>query len=215
MRAYRLLDIFDVSNNLKGRILINSALRDPRNLPLKSAFYNLKTQSNTAANVTSSGDYAGPADPKIPQKNSVNVDNVISALVAEAAPDKTGPFLSLGQVGDLDIFNTGTDLCGIDLKPNSNNTSFYDRGREEILRNTFQLLTLKGSVYTIYVVAQAGDTVKSEFIPKSTVRLARTIKLTRKYPADSLSSIKATDLQTNNTPVADKTTITQLSNEVY
>jgi hypothetical protein len=215
MRAYRLMDIFDVSKNLNGRILINSALRDPRNLPLKSVFYNLKTQSNTATTVTATGDYAGPFDPKISANQSVAVDKVISALEAEADSGKTGPFLSLGQIGDLDIFNTGTDLYGSDLKPNSGNTRFYDRGREEILRNTFQLLTLKGSVYTIYVVAQAGDTVKSKFVPKSTIYLTRTIKLTRKYPADPLSSITATDLKTNNTPVTDKTTVMQISNEVY
>jgi hypothetical protein len=216
-RAFHLMDIFDVSKERRGRVLLNSVLRDPRNIPLRSVFYNLKTQKNTASDVSEAqySEYAGPADPNLTAETPIKLDAVINALTASAQPDKVGPFLALGQLGDMDIFNTGPELLGASLTPNAQNTTSYDRGREEILRNTFQLLTLKGTVYTVYVVAQAGDIVNSKFVPRATARLARTVKLERQYPADSLDVITPTSLQTNNTPLPDQTKVEEISTELF
>ncbi len=230
-RAYRLMDVFDASNNRKGRILLNSVLRDPRNIPLRAVFYNLLTQSNTADKTLPDGEFAGPADPKLTPSKQVKVEDILKALKKAALgttptiPDKAGPFVSLGQLGELTLFNKdgAQDEGGNTLKlleqsitPDSTrNTALYNRGQEEILRNSFQLLTLKGTVYTVYVVAQSGRTVNSAFDPTSTVRMVQTVKLERQYPASSLASTAAAALITNNTPQAGKTQARVLNTIFY
>ncbi|MGH8047168.1 MAG: type IV pilus modification PilV family protein [Chthoniobacterales bacterium] len=243
LRAYHLLDIFDTKNDLRGKILINSALRDPRNYPLRAAFYNLKTQKTDSDFYDENGkkDYAAPPDSTITEAQKVAVDKIIEALRKQAdtntpptgAIKEQGPFLALGQIGDLDIFNTGTELLGTEIKPNDKIMNHMDRGREEVLRNTFELFTLKGSVYTIYVIAQAGNSVKTadgsgyEFMPRSTVRLIRTVELERQYPTDKpngepddplrdfTTSLTTSKLKENNTPLEGQTKVKQLFNERY
>lgn len=225
-RAYRLMDVFDASNSRKGRILLNSVLRDPRNIPLRAVFFNLLTQSNNAAATLPNGEFAGPADPKLTPSKQVKIDGILQALRTAASgstptdPDKAGPFVSLGQIGELTVFNKGTGLLDQSLTPDTTrNTALYNRGQEEILRNSFQLLTLKGTVYTVYVVAQSGRYLSSksppEFIPTSTIRMVQTVKLEREYPAASLAGTTAPELISNNTPQAGKTQARVLNTIFY
>jgi hypothetical protein len=203
-RAYRLLDLFTANKQQNGRILLNSVLRNPGNLPLRAVFENLKAQSNVTVDADGNGDLAGPKDPKLTAGVDVAVNSVIIALESTARSGGKGPFLSLGQISDLDLFNTGTTLLsGNDLTPTARNNDHSDRGREEILRNSFELLTLKGTVYTVYVVAQAGDMLGATFVPKATSRFIRTVELQRTYPqTNPLQDRTMPNLLTNNQPTA-------------
>jgi hypothetical protein len=195
MRAYRLLDIFTANSSERGKILVNSSLRDPRNLPLKSLFHNLRFQSNTTANSTS--EFAAPSDGILGASGKdINVESLVENWTQSERVN--GPFLSTGQVADLDVFSN-LDL-GVDLAPNSANTNALDRGREELLRNTFGLLTLKGSVYKIYAIGQTGSVdSQGRFVVGSTAYLQKTVELEREYPnANGLASTTAPDLQRNN-----------------
>jgi hypothetical protein len=199
-RAHRLLELFSAGTERRGKILLNSALRDDRNLALRSLLNGLRTQVNDQP----TPDLASPRDPAFPGTSAtslqVNADNFITAL-----RNTPYPLLGLGQLGDLPIFNSGTELFGsaISMTPNPENTTMQDRGREEIFRHLVGLLTLKGSVYRIHVVAQSGQMDASgRFIVRSTSRLIQVVELERNYPVASLSSTAATDLATNNTPTS-------------
>jgi len=222
LRAYRLLDIFDAQSDRNGRILLNSVLRDPRNFPLRAVFYALKTQTNTTVSLDGKGDYAGPKDPTLTAGKAVNIDQIILSLrnrMLETDKPESGPFLTLGQLGDLDLFNKGTELLGQDLTPDTDNKNHGDSGREEILRNSFELLTLKGAVYTVYVIAQSGADINEEFVPRSTTRLIRTVELQRSYPdlpfASFHTSATTSKLLENNKPILGRTRAVQLFNERY
>jgi|GEM_PF-1943329 len=178
-RAYRLLDVFETQKDLRSKILLNSSLRDPRNFALRALFYGLKTQANSGV----TEDFAGPRDPLLGSGGTeVNAESIVRAISTRAK--QNGPFLSTGQLSDVDAFNTGSEV-GFALTPNDKNSDLLDRGREEILRNTFELLTLKGSVYSIYVIAQAGEPVGGDFVPKSTTRLIRLLEMDRVYPSSN------------------------------
>lgn len=194
-RAYRLLDIFTANNSETGKILVNSSLRNPQNLPLRALFHNLQFQSNTTSNATS--EFSAPQDGILDASDKdLNIDALISEWISFER--SRGPFLSTGQLADLATFSNSS--LNVNLTPNSENTNALDRGREELLRNTFGLLTLKGSVYKIYAVGQSG-TVDSngEFKPTATAFLEKTVELERTYPQENgLISTTPTDLVTNN-----------------
>lgn len=194
-RAYRLLDIFRADNSLRGKILVNSALRDPANLPLRSVFESLKTQSNNdPTNIFPSG-----KDVSLPSNSDLSTDDLIEALIDAARSPAIGPFLSLGQITDLEIFNEGELLIPeVDLTSEDDRVNMTDAGREEVLRHTFGLLTTKGSVYSIHVVGQTGVSKSGTFRPDSTARLTRTVELERSYPAAPYENIE--NLVDNNVP---------------
>jgi hypothetical protein len=199
-RVHRLLELFSAGTERRGKILLNSALRDDRNLALRSLLDGLRTQVNDQP----TPDLASPRDPAFPGTSAtslqVNADNFITAL-----RNTPYPLLGLGQLGDLPIFNSGSELFGsaISMTPTPENTTLQDRGREEIFRHLVGLLTLKGSIYRIHVVAQSGQMDASgRFIVRSTSRLIQVVELERNYPAASLSSTAAADLATNNTPTS-------------
>jgi hypothetical protein len=202
-RAYRLLDVFSANNSETGKILLNSSLRDPRNIPLRSLFHNLGFQSNTSSNSTS--EYAAPSDNVLGAADEKpELQTLIDQWVAFERSNG-GPFISLGQIADLPAFSNSE--LGVNLTPNSANTNALDRGREELLRNTFGLLTLKGSVYKIYAVGQTGVVDASgQFKPGSSAYMEKVVRLERIYPNQSLpapndaAGISANSLATNNTP---------------
>lgn len=194
-RAYRLLDIFRVNNSLKGKILVNSALRDPANLPLRSVFESLKTQNNPDPTDT----FPSSKDVSLPSNSDLLTDNVIEALINAARSQAIGPFLSLGQISDLDLFNDGELLIPeVDLTSENDRVNMTDAGREEVLRHTLGLLTTKGSVYSIHVVGQTGDSKSGTFRPKSTAQLTKIVEIERSYPSAPYEDIE--NLVENNVP---------------
>ncbi len=197
-RAYRLLDIFKAKDTSKGSILVNSVLRDPANRPLKALFETLKSQSNA----TPANPFANAKDPNIPPASEISASNIITSLENAVAGAVTGPFLSLGQISDLEVFNSGTTVfaaAGTSMSPDDDRTDLLDSGREEILRNTLELLTLKGSVYSIHVLGQSGESMASgDFRPTATSHLTRVIRVERLYPGGPFD--ERDDLAASNTP---------------
>ncbi|MEM6822268.1 MAG: hypothetical protein AAF558_10030, partial [Verrucomicrobiota bacterium] len=203
-RADRLLELFTVSDPIPGKILLNSALRERQNIALRSILENFSTQTNSTTNSI----FPSPRDPKLGNSGlDINADRVINEMIAHAEDNSRGPFLSLGQLADLNLFNTGDTLHrgnSPNLAPGSNNQSVMDRGREETFRHLVGLLALKGSKYRIYTIGQAGELDRNgNFIVRSTSRLLQIHQLERQYPqTDGLASLAMPSLLTNNQPTS-------------
>jgi len=212
-RAYRLLDLFSASSEGKGLFNINSFLRDPNNL----AFRCLLDEFNIQQNLLADADFAGPKDPTFPTSAlEVQEEALIKAL--EKYVEVNGPFLSLGQMTNADIFNKGKDLikaksssAGLDITPNARNTDRTDRGREEVFRNLVGLLTLKGSTFSVYAVGQAGElNSQGKFVTQSTSRTVKIVEMKRKYQEeDPLKVLTMPELLDNNKPLSNSITVLQ------
>lgn len=180
-------------------------LRDLNNLPFKALFESYKSQNNNTALFTD--EYAGPKDPAIPDDLQILNLQLLSEMQSFLRSDPNKAFLALGKLSDMAVFNGGSNLLSThSLSRNEENNDHLDRGREEAFRNLVQLLTLKGSVFSIYLVAQAGDMLNGKFIPRATTRLVRKVELSREYPVeDPLADLG--QLKINNTPSAVNSTV--------
>jgi hypothetical protein len=68
-----------------------------------------------------------------------------------AAFSKTaGPFAERGELSEMPMFNTGTDLVS-----SVNTAAANDRGREELFRRMAELITTRGNIFTVYAVGQS------------------------------------------------------------
>jgi len=195
-RASRLLEIFEASSNHEGSVLLNSVLRDDPNHAWRALLHNFKTQSNDEAD----DEYAAPRDPSFASGSLIDADALIQALRERLSDSARGPLLTLGQLADLPLFGQGDSLvAGQNLSPNAHHNDRLDRGREEVFRHLVGLLTLKGTVYTIYAVGQSGVMQHEKFTPLATQRLTQTVELSREYPSSPPQN--TTELLQANRPV--------------
>jgi hypothetical protein len=155
--AWRLLDVFSTSDSvqLDGRININGINRD-NGTALKAAFYGYIFQPvpDTDPNLAGRPFDADPSDPT----DKINV--LISQLQARLNNDQalfnnaflntSGPLAERGELSEMPIFNTGSDLAAGVNTPTTN-----DRGREELFRRLVELTTTRGSIFTVYAVGQS------------------------------------------------------------
>ena len=155
--AWRLLDVFSTSDSvqLDGRININGINRD-NGTALKAAFYGYIFQPVPDADPNLAGRPfdADPSDPT----DKINV--LISQLQARLNNDQalfnnaflntSGPLAERGELSEMPIFNTGSDLAAGVNTPTTN-----DRGREELFRRLVELTTTRGSIFTVYAVGQS------------------------------------------------------------
>ncbi|MEM9446259.1 MAG: hypothetical protein AAGA18_13020 [Verrucomicrobiota bacterium] len=199
-RAFRLAELFTVGES-RGKILLNSILRDSHHVPLRAIMQGLRTQKRTEA-YADEHNYAAPCDLGLPRGVKLNVEAFVDAIEAYIRKNEQKPFLSLGELGDLPIFNKGRQLLDVhDLEPNKKNNDLLDRAREEIFRHIIGLLTLKGTVYSIYVTAENGKMHKGRFQRDSTTLVRQVVKLKRNYQVqEPLKVRKMPNLLENNRP---------------
>ena len=148
--AWRLTDVFSTTDavQLDGRININGVSRDS-GAALRAALYGYVFQ-----------------DPQLgsPPLNDGAINLLIDQMRARAANDgsasyngntypqfatTSGPFVERGEISEMPLFNTGTDLTGTLM------TTVYDRGREELFRRLTELTTTRGNVFSVYAVGQS------------------------------------------------------------
>lgn len=87
----------------------------------------------------------------------VNVDALITSLrtrltntLATGMPTGSiNPFWERGELSELTLFNAGSTLAGVAM------ANVFDRGREELVRRTIEMITPRGSVFTVYAVGQS------------------------------------------------------------
>jgi len=148
--SWRLADIFTATTNtniaIPGLINPNGALRD-NGAALRAAFFGL---TFLPAGPDGASSIAGrPA-------NITNVvTNVISRLTNGAAGGLTNalnPFWERGEISELTVLNSaasGSVASGAVM------SNAFDRGREELVRRSIEMITTRGSVFTVYAIGQA------------------------------------------------------------
>jgi hypothetical protein len=167
--SWRLADIFTTTNavTIEGLINPNGVLRD-RGVALRAALHGFtywpspNGAPNTAGTTLSSNNV------------TTLITNVVSRLTNTNSFNPAGslnPFWERGEVSQLGVLNTGTALLGTNL------ATTMDRGREELIRRSMQMLTTRGSVFTVYVVGQAIQTTGTTTKVTSASRLRQVFAL--------------------------------------
>jgi hypothetical protein len=143
--SWRLADVFATTNVLSvpGRINPNGLLRDG-GAALRAALHGLTYLPLPEGAQGMAG----------LQLNAVRLNGVVNSATAHltnatAAGLPTGSlnaFWERGEISQLPIFNTG----GI---PTTMSNKF-DRGREELVRRSIEMITARGSVFTVYAIGQ-------------------------------------------------------------
>jgi Tfp pilus assembly protein PilX len=162
--AWRLTDIFDTTdrNSLPGAININGARRDG-GVALKAALKGFTFQADTPG--------VGSITPSDTQIN--NLTSALTNRLAQSFNATNSPiFWERGELSELSLFQNGTGLTGVNM------ANVIDRGREELVRRTMNMVTTKGNVLSAYVVGQAISVDNSGRIKVlSTTRLKQTFEL--------------------------------------
>jgi hypothetical protein len=195
----------DGTNTFRGRININTSLRDPRNIALHALVQGLRTQTNQQWNQPGpSGEilYPSAQDPTMGNGSLVNSTRFVNSLVARMTnAAEGGPFMTLGELGRSDLLNQDADLLeNVSLTPDEPyHRQHLDRGREEIFRRISNLICLKGSVFTLYLVAETGTFIGDKFVARGRCRKELVVETVRDYPSqDPLENLDISPLSKNN-----------------
>lgn len=169
--SWRLADIFTTTNavTIEGLINPNGVLRD-RGVALRAAL-------NGLTYLPSPGGAPNTAGTTLSSNNITTlVTNIVSRMTNTNSFNPAGslnPFWERGEVSELGVLNAGTALLGGGI--NMSNT--IDRGREELIRRSMQMLTTRGSIFTVYVIAQSIQVTGSITNVTSTARLRQVFQL--------------------------------------
>lgn len=167
--SWRLADIFTTTNamSIPGLLNPNGALRDD-GAAVRSVFHGMTMLAAPAGAPTTAG-------------NPASVDILITNLIARltnASPASSGipagalnAFWERGELSELSVFSSGSALTG------ANMAQTLDRGREEIVRRSIQMITTRGSVFTAHAVGQAIRVSPTATNVLSTARLRTTFEL--------------------------------------
>jgi hypothetical protein len=145
--SWRLADIFTTNTEviLPGLINPNGVLRD-NGAALRAALYEMTLLPSpngapTTANKT---------------LNEAGVTSIVTNVISRMTNSSTGipanavnPFWERGEISELSVFNASAGVGGV----NMSNT--FDRGREEIVRRSIEMITPRGSIFSVYAIGQA------------------------------------------------------------
>lgn len=189
-RARNLIELFSVSDTNRARINLNSVLRDPSNPALRAVLEGIWMQSR-AGEWTSD---PGALDPNFEGRSvAVDVDAVIQGLTESILTH--GPLLTVGEWSELPVIREGKCFSE---RPGT----LMDRGREEFFRRIVELVTVKGTRFTIHLVGQTGVERNGIFERKGSCRLKVRVAVERIYESeDGLADTTVEGLKKNNRPV--------------
>jgi len=171
--SWRLADIFGVSDAIKvpGLINPNGVLRDG-GAAWRAALHGMTMLPSPDGSTNTAG-------------RAVDVNSVVAATLASMT-NVTGsgmpagslnPFWERGEVSQLPLFNSGTTLAGVEM------SNSFDRGREEVVRRSIEMITTRGSVFTVYVLGQALQATRFATNVIGTARLKVTYEIIPEFAA--------------------------------
>jgi hypothetical protein len=171
--SWRLADIFTTNTAviLPGLINPNGVLRD-NGAALRAALYELTLLPSpngapTTANKT---------------LNEAGVTSIVTNAISRMTNSSTGipanavnPFWERGEISELGVFNATAGVVGV----NMSNT--FDRGREEIIRRSIEMITPRGSVFSAYAIGQALQVQSTTTNVLSTARSKTTFEIVPQF----------------------------------
>jgi hypothetical protein len=165
--SWRLADIFSVNSSLviTGALNPNGVLRDG-GAALRAALFGLQFRPTPdGAPLT--------ANQQLVVSNLVSnaITRMLNSTSAGLPANTVNAFWERGEVSELSAFNSGTNLAGVSMN------AAFDRGREEVLRRSVEMLTMRGSVFTAYTIGQTLQVTPGGTNVGSTCRLKRTFEI--------------------------------------
>lgn len=169
--SWRLADIFTTTNavTIDGLVNPNGVLRDG-GVAMRAALHGFTYLPSPSGAPNTAGTTLN--------SNNITtlITNIVSKMTNANSFNPTGslnPFWERGEISQLGVLNTGTGLLGSGI--NMSNT--IDRGREELIRRSMQMLTTRGSIFSVYVIGQAIQVTGSSTNVASTSRLRQVFEL--------------------------------------
>jgi len=187
--AWRLADIFTTNTNrtnvsIAGLINPNGALRDG-GAAMRAALFGM----------TMLGPSEGSPSPVAGR--AINLTNIVSAastnspgLIARLTNNSgwvagaVNPFWERGEISEL-----GGSYAFSNFVANLNAQSVFDRSREEIVRRTIDMITTRGSVFSVYVVGQSLQVAQNVTNVLSTARIKQTFEMIPSLPAGATNDL--------------------------
>jgi PilX N-terminal len=171
------------SFTIPGLINPNGALRD-NGAALKAALFGFVGEPSPSA--VGGGTEQGATGTAAASFNVTSVvANVIGRLNTVAGTGlPTGslnPFWERGEISELRLLNTGTAL-GLNI------SNVFDRGREELVRRTIEMITTRGSIFSAYIVGQSLQVVGTTTNILSTSRLRSTFEIIPQFANPTTST---------------------------
>jgi len=139
--AWRLVDIFDTvgSHTLPGTININGVIRDGGKA-MRAALHGFTFAPDTPG--------LGSLTPSKTQIDSLVM--AVSNRLAQPLDATNSPFFwERGEFSELGLLHSGSSLTSMEM------SRVIDRGREEIVRRTMNIITTRGNVFSAYVLGQS------------------------------------------------------------
>ncbi len=140
--------------------------------------------------------------------NAFRLNGIINSFRSKLTTGSTAgalnPFWERGEISELPIFNTGNIPTTMSNK--------FDRGREELVRRSIEMITTRGSIFTVYAIGQTlqgtnvtgvarmkqtfqiepqfatADAFSDSFNPSQAVRVARRFSAPTNYTVRVLST---------------------------
>jgi hypothetical protein len=166
--SWRLADIFTTTNALTitGAVNPNGIMRDG-GAALRAALFDIRFQPS-------------PEGATATANRAINTNNFLNAIIARmtnatAAGLPSGSvnvFWERGEISELPLFNSGNTLASGVLMNNA-----FDRGREEVVRRSIEMITTRGSVFTAYAIGQSLQTTATSTNVLSSARVKTTFEL--------------------------------------
>lgn len=158
---------------IPGLINPNGLLRDG-GAAMKAALYGLTFLPS------------GPEGASLIAGRPANVTNVVTNLIgrlinatAGGLPtDSLNPFWERGELSELSGLNSASASTVVSGQVMSN---AIDRGREELIRRSIEMITPRGSVFTVYAIGQTLQVASSVTNVLSTARLRQTFQIEPKF----------------------------------
>ncbi|MFM8720056.1 MAG: hypothetical protein ACKOFH_11105, partial [Chthoniobacterales bacterium] len=173
------------SFTVPGLINPNGALRD-NGAALKAALFGLEGEpSPSAGDPTAQGATATAAAAFVVNNVVTNVIGRLNSVTGTGLPTGSlNPFWERGEISELRLLNTGTALAG----PQIQMTNVFDRGREELVRRSIEMITTRGSIFTVYVVGQSLQVAGANTNVLGTARLRTTFEIFPQFENPTLAT---------------------------
>jgi hypothetical protein len=158
---------------IPGLINPNGALRD-NGAALKAVLHGLTFLPSSDTNNGGAAIIGG---------RTANVTNVVTNLIGRLTnatggglpADSLNPFWERGELSELSVLNAASASTVVSGQVMSN---VIDRGREELVRRSIEMITTRGSVFSVYAI---GQTLQGTNVT-GTARLKQTFEIIPQFP---------------------------------